>query len=108
MATPSLGSNTSIGVVACNAALDKAQAQRLAVAGHDGLARTIRPVHPPMDGDTLFALATGEHGAAPDPMLLCAMAADAVAQATVDAVRQAQSVRIGEHWWPALRDLRKL
>ncbi len=104
-ALPVVGANTTIGVVACNARLDKAQAQRLAVAGHDGLARTIRPVHTPLDGDTLFALATGQCPQVPDPMLLAVMAAEAVARATLDAVNQATGLRLGQRWWPAVRDL---
>ncbi len=51
--------NTTIGVVVTDALLTKTQAARLAQVAHDGLARTIRPVHTPMDGDTLFAAATG-------------------------------------------------
>ena len=101
---PVIGAHTTIGVVACNAKLDKAQAARLATAGHDGLARTIRPVHTPMDGDTLFGLATGTCTGQPDPMLLCAMAAEAVAQATLNAVRSAKGLRLGERWWPAAND----
>ncbi len=99
------GTHTTIGVVACNAMLDKAQAQRLALAGHDGLARTIRPVHTPMDGDTLFGLATGTCSQTPDLMLLGTMAAEAVAQATLNAVRSARGLRLGERWWPAASDL---
>lgn len=57
---PVPGSNTTIGVVATNAALDQAAAQRLAVVAHNGLARTIRPAHTLFDGDAIFALATGE------------------------------------------------
>ncbi|MBB4688862.1 P1 family peptidase [Amycolatopsis jiangsuensis] len=53
--------NTTIGVVACDAALSKAEAQRLAVAGQDGLARAVRPAHSMFDGDTVYALATGAH-----------------------------------------------
>ena len=102
---PSVGSNTSIGVVATNARLDKAQAQRLAVAGHDGLARAIRPVHTPMDGDTLFGLATGTCDQAPDPLLLCAMGAQAVALATVRAVQSARTLRVGGRRWPSAGDL---
>ncbi len=101
----SVGSNTSIGVVATNARLDKAQAQRLAVAGHDGLARAIRPVHTPMDGDTLFGLATGTCDQAPDPLLLCAMGAQAVALATVRAVQSARTLRVGARCWPSVSDL---
>jgi len=51
--------NTTIGVVACDAALTKAEARRLAVAAQDGLARAVRPAHSMFDGDTVFALATG-------------------------------------------------
>ena len=100
-----LGSNTTIGVIACNARLDKAQAQRLAVAGHDGLARAVRPAHTPMDGDTLFALATGECEQTPNPMLLSAMAAQAVALACVNAVQSASGLRLGSRWWPSAREL---
>src|SRR5699024_1962288 len=55
--------NTTIGVVATHAPLTKAQAKRLALSAHDGLARAIRPAHMPMDGDTLFGLATVSRGA---------------------------------------------
>ena len=51
--------NTTIAVVATDAALSPAGCRRVAVAAHDGLARTIRPCHTPLDGDTVFALATG-------------------------------------------------
>lgn len=100
------GGNTTIGVVGCNARLTKAQAKRLAQVGHDGWARTLRPVHTPMDGDTLFALATGQTGEEPDMVLLCTLAAEAVAQATLQAVRQAQPLRLGNAWWPAARNVR--
>jgi len=90
---PLPGTNTTIGVVATNAHLTKAQAKRLAMSAHDGLARAIRPAHTPLDGDTLFALATGTEAGAVDLMLLTVMAAEATALATVDAIRQAQSVQ---------------
>jgi L-aminopeptidase/D-esterase-like protein len=99
------GGNTTIGVVGCNARLTKSQAQRLALVGHDGWARTIRPVHTPLDGDTLFALATARVNDEPDMMLLSTLAAEVVALATVQAVRQAQGLRLAESWWPAARDL---
>lgn len=51
--------NTTIAVVATDAALSPAACRRVAIAAHDGLARTIRPAHTPFDGDTVFALATG-------------------------------------------------
>lgn len=52
--------NTTIGVVAVSAALDKAEASKLASVAHDGLARAIRPAHAMTDGDTIFSLATGD------------------------------------------------
>ena len=55
-----MGGNTTIGVIATNAKLDKAQANRLAMVAHDGYALSIRPVHTLLDGDTIFGLATGE------------------------------------------------
>jgi L-aminopeptidase/D-esterase-like protein len=100
------GGNTTIGVVGCNAHLTKAQAKRLAQVGHDGWARTIRPVHTPMDGDTLFALATARVSDEPDMMLLSTLAAEVVAQATLQAVQQAQGLRLGDGWWPAAGDVR--
>ena len=80
------GQNTTIGVVATDAVLTKAQAQRMATCAHDGLARTIRPVHTQMDGDTIFALATGKVEADALPVQLCAAAAEAMARAVVNAV----------------------
>lgn len=53
-----IGGHTCIGVVATNAALDKTALRQIAAMAHDGLARAIRPVHTPFDGDTIFALAT--------------------------------------------------
>ena len=52
--------STTIALVVTDAALDKAQAKRLAIAANDGLARALRPAHAPMDGDTVFAAATGD------------------------------------------------
>jgi L-aminopeptidase/D-esterase-like protein len=99
------GRNTTIGVIATDAPLTKAQAQRLAGAGHDGLARAIRPVHTMSDGDTLFALATARAPAL-DFNVLCVMAAEAVQRAILNAVRAAKGVRIGNGWWPGMADLR--
>src|SRR5690606_41342041 len=58
------GTHTTTRAVAPNAPLTKAQAQELAQMAQDGLARAIRPIHTPFDGDTLFALATGDAGQA--------------------------------------------
>jgi len=100
------GTNTTIGVVATDARLTKAEARRLATAGHDGLARAINPVHTQSDGDTLFALGTGQ-AEAPSPGLnvLATLAAEAVARASVNAVRAARGLRLGTLWLPAACDL---
>ena len=81
--------NTTIGVVATDATLDKAQANFVASSAHDGLALTIRPCHTMGDGDTLFCVATGRN---PTPVNLTAITAAAthvVALAVIDAVRSA-------------------
>lgn len=90
------GSNTTIGVIATDARLSKVQAQRLALAGHDGLARSINPVHTMSDGDTLFTLATGKRAQHPGMMVLATMAAEAVARATVRAVLAARTIATAE------------
>ncbi len=83
------GENTTIGVVATNATLTKAQASKLAQMAHDGLARSIYPAHTPWDGDTIFSLATGAIEGEADLIVLGAVAADVVAEAILDAVRSA-------------------
>ncbi|MGF9817906.1 P1 family peptidase [Brevibacillus agri] len=82
------GTNTTIAVVASNAKLTKAQAQKVAQMAHDGLARTIRPIHTMYDGDTIFAVATDEVGAAVD--LVGALSADVLAEAVIQAVKAAK------------------
>lgn len=82
------GTNTTIAVVAANVRLTKAQAQKVAQMAHDGLARTIRPVHTMYDGDTVFALATG--GAEVPVDVVGAVAAEVLAEAVVRAVRAAR------------------
>ncbi len=99
------GTNTTIGVIATDAKLSKTQAQRLAQIGHDGLARSINPVHTLSDGDTLFALSTGLASTSPGMTVLCVMAAEAVAMATLAAVKSAQGVQLGTQWLPAVQDL---
>lgn len=98
--------NTTIGVIATDAVLTKVQACRLATQGHDGLARTINPVHTLSDGDALFTLGTGASGKTLGMMTLGAMAAEACALAVVRAIRAAQAVRVGSIHLPAARDLR--
>jgi L-aminopeptidase/D-esterase-like protein len=89
--TPTSGENTTIGVVATNARLTKAQATKVAQMAHDGLARALSPSHLPSDGDTVFALATGEGGDA-DVGTVGALAAEAIAEAIVRAVRAAKGL----------------
>ena len=88
--------NTTLAVVATDADLTRAQAQKLAGTAHDGLARAVRPVHLLNDGDTVFALATGERPLAPDNPIalneLLAAGADVLTRAVVKAVRAAESV----------------
>jgi L-aminopeptidase/D-esterase-like protein len=106
--------NTTIGVVATSARLTKAEATKLAGVAHDGLARAIRPAHSMFDGDTVFALATGEHELGDEPAAmrttasrqrglnqLLAAAADTFSAACTHAVLAAE--RRGE--FPAYRDL---
>jgi L-aminopeptidase/D-esterase-like protein len=84
--------NTTIAVVATNARLDKGNARRLAIMAQDGLARSIRPVHTPHDGDTVFAVATGTHEIAPEPHVLGdlgTLAADCLARAVARGVYHA-------------------
>jgi L-aminopeptidase/D-esterase-like protein len=82
--------NTVIGVVATNASLDKEQANKMAQMAQDGLARTVRPAHTMVDGDTIFALSLGKRKA--DVNIVGAFAAEALAQAVLNAVRAARPV----------------
>jgi L-aminopeptidase/D-esterase-like protein len=84
--------NTTIGVVATNIVLDKAQATKVAQMAHDGLARTIYPVHTPSDGDTIFAVATGAIAARANHGAIGALAADVMAQAVLRAVMNARGI----------------
>lgn len=95
------GSNTTIGVVATNATLTKAQATKIAQMAHDGLARTIYPVHTPRDGDVIFAAGTGRLEGDPDVLVIGALAADVMARAVLRAVRSAR----GLPGYPAASDL---
>jgi len=98
------GMATTIGVIATNAQLTKAQANKLATMAHDGLARCIDPVHTMADGDTLFALATGASGRPGDMTVLGALAASVVQRATLNAVRAA--IGLATPPLPASRDLK--
>ncbi len=102
------GTNTTIGVVATDATLTKAQAHRLAQVAHDGLARSINPVHTMSDGDAMFALATGAAKPKDEPvgmMTLSVLAAEVTARAVQQAIWAAQSVRYQAMVWPSASDL---
>jgi L-aminopeptidase/D-esterase-like protein len=96
------GENTTLGVIATNAALSKAQARKVAQMAHDGYARAISPIHTPADGDTIFTLATGAKAGEPDILTIGALAADVMAEAIVRAALTAKA----SGGLPAARDLR--
>lgn len=101
------GQNTTIALVATDAVLTKAQAKRLALAAHDGLARALRPVHAALDGDVVFAAATGHAGAPSDAYALteiCATAADVLARAIARGVHAATALPFADAR-PAWRDV---
>jgi len=87
---PPANESTVIGVVATNGELDKAQTTKVAQMAHDGIARAVNPAHTMYDGDTIFALATGEVAA--DPTVVGAYAAEVVAEAIRRAVLSATSL----------------
>ncbi len=84
--------NTTLGVVATNANLTKAEATKMAQMAHDGYARAIAPAHMQGDGDTIFALATGALGRGADVSRLGALGADVMAQAIVRAAFAAKGI----------------
>lgn len=92
--------NTTIGVVATDASLSKEQVNKVAQMAHDGLSRAVRPAHTMVDGDAIFAIATGKEGPA-DVTVLGAIAAEVMATAIVRAVREAE----GLAGTPAARDV---
>jgi L-aminopeptidase/D-esterase-like protein len=100
---PRAGENTTIGLVATNARLSKAQANRMALMADDGLARAIFPAHTQGDGDTVFALATGQWAGDADISQVGALAADVMARAIVRAATEATGIPN----LPAARDLKK-
>lgn len=86
-----VGTNTTIGAIATNITLDKAACTRLAMMAQDGFARSIRPIHTPFDGDTIFAMSTGQKELsgelAPTLAVLGTMAADCAARAVQKAIK---------------------
>ncbi|MGV9337649.1 P1 family peptidase [Streptomyces sp. NPDC003688] len=105
--------HTTLAVVATDADLTKAQAQKLAGTAHDGIARAVRPVHLLHNGDTAFALATGARPLDPErPLTLdaaldavLAAGADLVTRAIVRAVRAARPVAAPGGAWPSYEEL---
>jgi L-aminopeptidase/D-esterase-like protein len=83
--------NTTVGVVATNAALTREEANKLASVAHDALAMTVRPVHTAFDGDTFFAVSTMEKPEVPMLLLLTATV-KAVCSSILDAVRSAEDL----------------
>lgn len=86
--------NTTIGIIATDAELTKAEAKRLAISAHDGFARALWPSHTPMDGDLIFALATGGAGRRPDAddsVDMAGAAASTMARAVARGVYEAHS-----------------
>ena len=99
--------NTTLVVVATDAALSKAQAKHLAVMAQDGLARAIHPVHTPLDGDLVFAAATGSRSFGDplfDLMAIGTAAAQVVARAVARGVFAASALGFGETV-PAFQDM---
>ncbi|WP_342667859.1 P1 family peptidase [Luteipulveratus mongoliensis] len=100
------GMATIIGVIATDATLTKAQCQKVAGIGHDGMARAVRPVHTMFDGDTLFAMATGERDA-PDMVAFHGLlegAADCVTRAIGHAMLAAETVEAADIRWRSYRE----
>lgn len=106
--------NTTIAVVATDAALSPAGCRRVAVAAHDGLARALRPCHTPLDGDTVFALATGAVEVPPDPTTPASMSLEvplmtAIGAAAADCLARAVILGVlaadGAAGIPTYRDL---
>lgn len=81
--------NTTIGCIAVNAILTKAEATKVAMMAHDGFARAINPIHTMYDGDTIFCMSTGSVES--DPSTIGALAAEVMAEAIVNAVKNAES-----------------
>ena len=99
---PRPAENTTIGLVATNAKLTKAQTTKVAMMADDGYARAISPAHTMGDGDTIFALATGKFEGEVDASMIGALAAEAMADALLAAVREAT----GAGGVKAIRDLK--
>jgi L-aminopeptidase/D-esterase-like protein len=97
------GENTTLGLIATNARITKAQARKIAEMAHDGFARAIVPAHTMNDGDTIFAIGTGSFTGETNITILGGLGAEVMADAILRAVREATGVAN----FPAVRDLRR-
>jgi L-aminopeptidase/D-esterase-like protein len=95
------GENTTLGLIATNAKITKAQARKMAEMAHDGFARAITPAHTMNDGDTIFAIGTGAFTGDANITILGGLAAETMADAILRAVREATGVP----GYPSVRDL---
>ena len=93
---------TTIGVVATNAPFNKAEMKKIAEMAHDGMARAINPIHTMADGDTIFTMSTGTSTVRADISAIGALAAEAVSEAILRAVKKAKSVP----GYPSYSDIR--
>ncbi|MEF9991514.1 MAG: P1 family peptidase, partial [Peptostreptococcaceae bacterium] len=82
--------NTTIGIVATNANLTKAQCKKISQMSHNGYAKAIFPIHTPHDGDTIFTIATGEIEA--DITLLGSLATEVVEKSIINGIKNAKSI----------------
>ena len=101
---PAESTNTTIGVIATNVPFNKTHLKKIAQMGHDGMARTINPVHTPWDGDTLFAMSTGAIQTLVDVGRIGSLAAEVVSMAILRAVKRARSV-VGFPEYPSMDEL---
>ena len=93
--------NTTLAVIITNAKFDKTQLCKIAAMGHDGMARSIRPVHTSADGDSIFALSAGEVEA--DQDLVGALGAEMISEAIIRAVENAESA----YGYPSASELKR-
>ena len=93
--------NTTLAVIITNAKFDKTQLCKISAMGHDGMARSIRPVHTSADGDSIFALSAGEVEA--DQDLVGTLGAEMISEAIIRAVENAESA----YGYPSASELKR-
>ncbi|WP_419726037.1 P1 family peptidase [Terrisporobacter petrolearius] len=85
--------NTTIGIVATNAKLTKAQCKKISQMAHDGYAKSIFPIHTPHDGDSIFTMSTGKIEVDSDITLLGSLAAEVVEKSIINAIKNAENIK---------------